>query len=217
MVDRAPEVATELEWLDAVEAVYRKAPGPRHYVLGNHCVDTLTKDEFLEHTGAERTYYSFDAGGVHFVVLDACFRADGKPYGRNCAEWTDTDIPEAERKWLEADLDETRLPVIVFVHQRVDLDPKNDYTVRSAVEVRKILEHSERVLAVFQGHHHRNDLQIVGGVPYITLPAVVEGPREKNAWAILSVFADGSLAIEGRGDTKSRERGELLASRSRAE
>ena len=40
----------------------------------------------------------FDRGGFHFVVLDACFRSDGVPYGRKNFKWTDTKIPPAERK-----------------------------------------------------------------------------------------------------------------------
>src|SRR5262245_48118577 len=35
-------------------------------------------------------------GGVHFVVLDACFRDDGKPYERKNSKWTDSNIPAAQ-------------------------------------------------------------------------------------------------------------------------
>ena len=93
-------------------------PRDRHHVLGNHCVDTLTKEEFLDRVGQERSFYSFDVGGYHFVVLDACFRSDGQPYGRKNFEWTDANIPAHEVEWLEADLASTSRPTIVFAHQR---------------------------------------------------------------------------------------------------
>jgi hypothetical protein len=45
-------------------------------VLGNHCVYTLTKQEFLDAVEQPQSYHSFDAGPFHFVVLDACFTSD---------------------------------------------------------------------------------------------------------------------------------------------
>jgi len=208
-VDRAPSVELELAYLEAIEKVYRSFPGPRHYVLGNHCVDTLTKEEFLAHTGAEKSYYSFDGGDFHFIVLDACFRGDGVPYGRKNFKWTDTEIPPAERKWLEEDLGGTEKQTIIFVHQRLDLDPPSNYLVKSAARVREILERSGKVLAVFQGHNHLNDLRSIGNIHYCTLPAVVEGPEEKNAFARLDIFPDGSLRLAGFGETRSHSPGRL--------
>jgi len=61
--------------------------------LANHCVDTLTKEQFLGTCGASRSYYSLDVGGFHFVILDACFRHDGQPYGNKNSNWTDATSP----------------------------------------------------------------------------------------------------------------------------
>ena len=99
--------------LDAIQC-------PKHFVLGNHCVDTLTKSEFLEGVGQEKSYYSFDKQGVHFVVLDACFRSDGTPYQRKNFDWTDPNIIAEEIEWLEEDLAKNDLPTIVFAHHRLD-------------------------------------------------------------------------------------------------
>src|SRR5207248_3792797 len=82
LVDAADSVETELTYLKRVVKAFEAVSADRHHVLGNHCVDTLTKDEFLAGVGQARSYYSFDRGRVHFVVLDACFRGDGRPYGR---------------------------------------------------------------------------------------------------------------------------------------
>ncbi|MCF7963695.1 MAG: hypothetical protein K9M08_23390, partial [Pirellula sp.] len=46
--------------------------------------------------------HSFDRGDFHFVVLDACFRNDGEPYGRKNSKWNDANIPAAELEWLQA-------------------------------------------------------------------------------------------------------------------
>jgi len=36
----------------------------------------------LDAVGRKEPHHSFDRGDIHFVVLDACFRSDGKPYER---------------------------------------------------------------------------------------------------------------------------------------
>jgi len=112
-------------------------------------------------------------GGYHFVVLDACFRSDGEPYGRKNFNWTDSNIPAAEIEWLKGDLEKTTHKTIAFVHQRLDVE--GHYGVKNAAEVRRVLEQSGNVLAVFQGHYHRNDLKEIGGIRYCTLVAMVEG------------------------------------------
>ena len=210
-VDAASTVKTEIGYLKHIEKVYAAAKAPRHYVLGNHCVATLTKDEFFEHTAAKRGYDSFDHNGFHFVILDACFRADGVAYGRSNNRWDDTEIPPDQRAWLKGDLAKTERKTIVFVHQRLDLKPPSPYLIKSAPAVRRILEDSGKVLAVFQGHSHHNDHHEIGGVHYVTIPAIIEGPAkptdskvEPNAFAMLEVFADGSLRVRGFGRTKSQ-------------
>lgn len=195
-IDAADSVEAEIEYLQAIEAEYARFRGPRHYVLGNHCVWTLTKRQFAENSGAHESFHSFDRDDFHFVVLDACFREDGVPYGGKNFHWTDTEIPPAERDWLRADLEQTGKPTIVFVHQRLDVSDR--YAVKSAPAVRQILEEAGNVLAVFQGHWHRNDYRGIGGIHYCTLAAMVEGSgQENNAYSLLSVYADGSLRLEG--------------------
>ena len=144
----------------------------------------------------ERSYYSFDRGGFHFVVLDACFRGDGQPYGRKNFQWTDPNIPLVEVEWLAADLKATDRRTIVFVHQRLDV--QNEYGVRNAAEVRGILEASGRVLAVFQGHSHQNDYREIHGIHYTVLRAMVEGSgAEQNGYALLTIRPEGAMRLTG--------------------
>src|SRR5690606_31218172 len=152
LIDKDEAIEREVDFLRTIDAAYARFPCERHYVLGNHCVDTLTKAEFLEHTGATAPHYAFDAGRFHIVVLDACYRADGQPYGRGNSEWKDANLPADQIDWLRADLARTDRPTIVFAHQR--LDGEGDYYVNNAVAVREVLEASGKVLAVFQGHSH---------------------------------------------------------------
>lgn len=195
-IDAAEDIDSELGFLATVEAEYEKFGGDRHYVIGNHCVWRLTKEQFLSNSGARQEHYSFDAGGFHFVVLDACYREDGVPYGNRNFEWTDTDIPPAERGWLRDDLAATDRPTIVFCHQRLDVS--GPHGVKSGPLVRDILERSEKVLAVFQGHSHQNEYRELNGIHYCVLAATVEGAGlRNNAYAILELHANGLMKLDG--------------------
>ncbi len=209
IIDAAEDVETELGYLQTVRAAIDKLPGEKRYVLGNHCVHTLTKEEFLEGVDQESAHHSWDAAGWHFVVLDACFRADGVPYGRKNFEWTDTFIPEEQLEWLREDLKAAASPTIVFAHQRLDV--KNNHGVKNAPAVREILEAAKidgqpAVRAVFQGHSHANDLKEHGGIPYCTLVAMVEGSgAENNGYSSLSIDADENLQLSGFRKQVSRD------------
>jgi alkaline phosphatase len=70
--------------------------------------------------------------------------------------------------------------------------------VKNAPDVRKILEESGRVSAVFQGHSHQNDHREVGGIHYCVFRAMVEGSgAEQNGYSVANFFADGSIKIDG--------------------
>lgn len=196
--------ATEtLEFLRGIENVYAGFKGARYHVLGNHDMDRISKSQFLgeiENTGIAtgRTFYSFDRQGVHFVVLDANFRADGSDYDSGNFDWTESYVPQHELDWLADDLASSApLPTVVFVHQLLDADVGAVY-VRNAAAVRAVLEACGRVCAVFQGHHHAGGHQVRNGIHYVTQKAVVEGTgAENNAYSLVSFYADGRLDITG--------------------
>lgn len=195
-IDAADSVDVEQSYLKTINRPFSSICKERHYVLGNHCVDTLTKEEFLGGVEQEQSYYSFDRSGFHFVVLDSCFRSDGQPYGRKNFQWTDANIPAAELDWLEGDLTASDKPVIVFAHQRLDVS--NNHGVRNNADVRKVLEASGRVLVVLQGHSHQNDLKAIGGIHYCTMVAMVEGSgAENNGYSLMSIEANGTIQLTG--------------------
>ena len=195
-IDAADSVKTELAYLKRINRDFATICKHRHHVLGNHCVYTLKKQEFLETVGQKKSYYSFDSGRFHFVVLDSCFRSDGQPYGRKNFEWTDPNIPAAEVDWLRADLKATSKKTVVFAHQRLDVS--SVYGVKNAPAVRKVLEASGQVLAVFQGHSHENDHKEIGGIHYCTLVAMVEGSgAANNGYSLMSLADDGTIRLEG--------------------
>jgi len=195
-IDAAPDVATEIGHLKRIDAEFSRFKGRRLYALGNHCVHTLTKQEFIDNSGMSAAHYSLDMGGFHFVVLDANYRSDGVAYGRKNSRWTDANIPQDQLDWLAADLRQSKKTSIVFLHHRLEDVPP--HSVKNAAAVRKVLEASGNVSAVFCGHSHRSHYAEIGGIHYCTLRALVEGPGiENGAYALVDLFEDGSIRIDG--------------------
>ncbi len=204
-VDKGESVEEELGYLERIEREYAKFKGERHYVLGNHDVATFSKQQFVSNCGARRNYYSFDKGNFHFIVLDACYNKDESDYNAGNFDWTETYIPIAEQTWLEADLQTTNKKTVVFIHQRLD-DEHGAHGVKNSPEVRKILERSGKVLAVFQGHDHSGAYSQIDNVHYYTLPALVRGPGlENNAYAVAQIWLDGSVKIKGFGKIEDQD------------
>jgi 3',5'-cyclic AMP phosphodiesterase CpdA len=204
-VDKGESVEEELDYLERIEREYAKFKGERHYVLGNHDVATFSKEQFVSNCGARKNYYSFDKGNFHFTVLDACYNEDESDYNAGNFDWTETYIPIAEQRWLEADLRTTKKKTVVFVHQRLD-DEHGAHGVKNSPEVRKILEESGKVLAVFQGHDHSGAYSNINKIHYYTLPALVRGPGlENNAYAVVQIWLDGSVEIKGFGKIEDQD------------
>jgi alkaline phosphatase len=205
LIDTVKVPETDKKHLKIIDSELQKISEKRYYVLGNHCVETLTKDEFLGEIGQEKSYFSFDQNGYHFIVLDACFRQDGVSYGRNNAKWTDTKLPDAELDWLKTDLAVTKLPTVVFLHQRLDVENQKPIAVKNADRVRKLLEESGKVRLVLQGHEHSGDYKEITGISYCTLSAVIEGSGLKNnSFSFLEIFENGDWQLHGFLKQKSR-------------
>jgi predicted phosphodiesterase len=199
--DRPPVERTTLSYLRAVENVLHDFHGPAYHVLGNHDMDSISKKQFLANTentniDCSRTHYSFESNGLHYVVLDANYKADGHDYERGNFDWTDANIPPEELAWLERDLAGAPGPVIVFTHQL--LDGTGSVYVKNAAEVRHILEASGKVLAVFQGHHHAGSYSCIAGIHYYTLKALVEGSGpDNNSYAIVEIQPNDDIVVTG--------------------
>jgi 3',5'-cyclic AMP phosphodiesterase CpdA len=207
--DSSPVEERTLSYLRAIEKVFRRFQGPRYHVLGNHDIDSISKEQFLENIAdpdvrVVSTFYSFESHGVHFIVLDANYRADGTVYDHGNFKWTDAYIPQVQLDWIKKDLATTCLPTIVFVHQL--LDGSGDFYIKNAEEVREILQACGRVLAVFAGHKHEGDYHNIAGIHYYTLMAMVNGSGlENNSYAVVEVMDNHNIIVTGYRKALSRE------------
>ena len=199
--DSPPIEQNTISSLQTIEKVFQTFKGGKYHVLGNHDADSISKEQFLANIKNTNIsdgskYYSFDLKGLHFIVLDANYCADGSDYDHGNFSWTDTNVPQTELNWLERDLVSTEKPSIVFVHQQ--LDGKGSHYVKNAADVRQILQKHQRVLAVFQGHNHAGHYNYIEGIHYYTLKAMVEGAgKENNSYAIVEIHDYHGITVTG--------------------
>lgn len=149
--------------------IWETYKGPKYHILGNHDMDRNSKDEMLDFWGMPKTYYSYDFGSFHFVVLDANFLyQEGKYIDYKHANFyvdgsTRAFINDEQIEWFKADLEATKLPTIVFSHQSVW------HTVGNRLAIQKIMEsHKEKIICSLNGHSHtdyhhkQNDIDYIG-------------------------------------------------------
>ncbi len=209
-----PPVESEtLKYLESIEKVLKKFNGPLYHVLGNHDHDSISKLQFLKGVSNDGFYnavnfYSFTKGSFHFIVLDANYDALGHEYNHGNFDWTEAHIPDNQLRWLKSDLKFHRKPTIVFIHHQLDstLVPDKRHCPDNADVVRKMLEDSGRVLAVFQGHYHKGCLNKINDIFYYTLKALVDGSgSENNNYAIVEIGEDQIIRIKGYRKTNSQD------------
>jgi len=173
-------------WDAYMTNMHRAIKADLYPTIGNHDLvaagpeDGSAKAEdpraiYLDHMGLDQTYYSFDAVGYHFVILDSIqITNDEFRYHGN--------IQPEQLEWLKQDLSNvpSGTPVVIVTHIPILTAfysgtmgatfsaPKNRVVVNN-FEILKVFE-SHNVILVLQGHLHvkemirwRDTTFIVGG------------------------------------------------------
>ena len=156
------------------QAILRTARAPLVNVAGNHDTVNLGRADLARVWQREGPlYYSFDHGGVHLAVLHTVERKD-----------VDVRIDDDQLAWLRADLAATSLPTVVLMHHPAceqDLTDSRWFSraphlalVHDRAALRAVLEESGNVRLVVNGHVHRNHLDVIRGIPYVTVQSLIE-------------------------------------------
>lgn len=202
--DATPDRDSTLAYLDTIEEVFQSFNGPVYHVLGNHDMDSISKEDFLQRTtnygkANKKSYYSFTVNRIRCIVLDANFNEDGSSYDSGNFDWTKAYVSGEQVAWLREELSDKK-PTIVFIHQLLDdfSDIYKAVCVDNASEVVSILENSGCVLAVFQGHHHAGHYSFRNDIHYWTMKGMIEGNLpENNSFAIIEVDKNQNIYIDG--------------------
>ena len=198
---------------------WNRFPGRRWHVLGNHDMDEkFTREQAAAFLGMPERFYTFDEGGVRFVVLDGNDPGGVKPGYKRF-------IARDQLDWLRRTLAAADRPVVVLTHQPLD----SPHGVENHEEVRKVLADADRdgrkVLAVLSGHLHEDYVARLDGTPYLQInsasyfwmggkyahASLAPEAHDRSAalastcpykdplWAVLTLdLKQGSLTVEGR-------------------
>lgn len=150
----------------AILRMFNDFEKPSYHVLGNHECDMCSKQELLDFIEAKNgSYYSFDCGGFHFVVLDCSFfkDKDGNLHAYENGNYFEVGfdenmslpwLPPEQVQWLKDNLAKAEYPAVLFSHQTLSILPES-WAIRNWKEVREILKAAPKgVAACFNGHHH---------------------------------------------------------------
>jgi 3',5'-cyclic AMP phosphodiesterase CpdA len=165
---------------------------PFYPVMGNH-EDRQQEGKpeyvalFAENYGGRKPNYTFQQGGIEFVVFDD---SGATPANR-------TEVGRERRRWLRQTLEAATLPVILCCH--IPLVPVRDNAVlgksfgfKSWVldddELLKLVDaHADRILAVLSGHLHLTGMVRRKGVYHISISGTGSYPCD---FAVYEVYAD---------------------------
>jgi len=177
-----------------------------YYCLGNHELFKLTKDEFMNYVGMEDKYYYVDVdSNFRIIILDAQYDPSTNA-DRGLEDYSVGHIPPTEMDWLENEALNTSRKCIVFSHQLLCAGGGfySHYYVDNAAEVRSILENAGNVIAVINGHVHKNYYEITNGIPYFITEAQVDDSGLDNAtYATFWAFDNGAVGMLGDRGTNS--------------
>jgi 3',5'-cyclic-AMP phosphodiesterase len=189
--------------------ILRTAKAELVNVAGNHDTINLTRDDLTRiwrHEGP--LFYAMDRGGFHLVVLHTLERKD-----------VEVRIPQAQLDWLKDDLARTTLPVVVLMHHSASEQNLEDSfwfkglahlaLVKERAELRRIFEESGKVHAVFNGHVHRNHLDVIAGIPYVTIQSLIENldedaPGRPAAAHAVATITESRIVVRVRGNDPAR-------------
>ena len=187
-------------------------PRPLELAIGNHDLVAANPEDgsapaedpraiFREKTGIGQTYRSFDAGGYHFILLDAI------EVTRDELQYRGFVSPE-QMEWVKADLAEvdaatpvvlvTHMPLLTAYHQAMGgatvAAPRHRVVVNSKEVLDLFARH--KLLLVLQGHSHVKEyIQTSRGVKFLTGGAVC-GQWWRGPW---QGTEEGFMVIELRG------------------
>ena len=158
-------------------ATLAKARAPVHVLAGNKDSRANLREAF-----SACRYLAPDAGFIAYAIDDYPVRLialDTLSAGSNKGDF----CRERVRHLIEMIDAETSKPIAVFTHHppfevAVGPDPIHFETPEAMAELRRALQHSGRVVAIFSGHVHRAAAGQVGSIPATVMQCIATTLRK---------------------------------------
>ena len=208
--------------------VWNQFKGPAYHVIGNHEYDGgFTEEQVVSFFGSEGAYYSFDTKGYHFVVLNGNDPHPDKPdrprsdyisyIGEEQRRWLADDLDKTSLPVIafsHQSIDEKLNGVEQSIHTRLVCERANEKAG------------FRKVRLIFSGHHHTDFHNTIHGIHHLSINSMsfiwiglnyeheckcwskeIEEkyhllkhliPYNDPLWAVMTIYSDGEIAIEGR-------------------
>lgn len=179
-----------------LNSILKGLAAPCCFVIGNHDVLHLSKEENNAIFGGELTYRAKTVKGYKLVFLDTT---------EPVIEEVGGNVSERQLEWLKAELQDGGGPKIVLGHHPLDDQslsgnphfvrfPEYAY-VKNRNEVRRALAAGRNVLAYINAHVHWFNFIVARASLFVSVPSFTEAwPETKNAPGL---FAEAVLADDG--------------------
>ena len=148
---------------------------PFYHTYGNHDMDNNSKKEVADLLGEEKVCCSFDMGGVHFIIADACFFQENGcciPYDhgnyKNAAPDAKVPVlPPSEQSRIRNEMNKADFPTVIFSHQSL-IESRTG--IRNASDFRRCISDTKsKLLMAICGHEHVDRLEQKDGTYYYCL------------------------------------------------
>ena len=151
------------EELRRINEVYVQCKAPKYYILGNHDLEILTREEFKKIVGIDYTWKSIDVKFLHVILLDGAWGPDinsGGPTGH---------IPSEELDWLQEDLARIPMskPIVVFCHYPIGIF-RDIPRIDNEEELLEVFK-GYNLIATFSGDAHYGGYREINGIHNICL------------------------------------------------
>jgi Icc protein len=152
---------------------------PVWWVLGNHDMRALTKDEFKKTLDLNSVNQVIDRGDYRFIIIDGNFKPTGEhTYPGN--GYIPGFLPDKIFEWLEPKL-QTDKQVVVFMHFSAIPRAVGRSVVGNGERLRKMLS-KYKVVAIFNGHIETKLTKELDGLKYFSLPGTKKSEEYKGCF-----------------------------------
>lgn len=180
LIDKENEHTKEIDNLKKISEDLSKYNLKTYILMGNHDAFAFDVNEFYGILGEQYRPKNIYGNSKNLIFVDTCYFTNGMHYKPGDSDWTDTYFPETGE--LETLLSNITGDAYIFLHQNIDPSIQPDHRLSNDSDVREILEKSNKVKKVFQGHYHSGCKSEFNGICYETYPAMCE--KEKAYYVI---------------------------------
>jgi Icc protein len=199
-VDHDADIVLQREVADLFGLAAVKAA----HLLGNHDNHQISRAEAENAFQRSFDSTSFDANGFHITIWNAHTHITME----RGFHFADGDLD-----WLRTDLAGTDLPTVICTHAPLDNGSMagNYYFERltqyagyeaEGPAAREIIERSGKVVLCLAGHTHWNAVNVIDGIPYVTIHSLTEsfttGGKPTGAWGVAEIGETIDIQIFGR-------------------